>query len=317
MFLVCGDALIDIASHGDAPSALSLVGRVGGSAFQVASALARHGQRAAFLGGVSLDAMGDRVVAALRAEGVDTTMAMRLEAPTALRMVSAAPSGERVCAFHGHGAADRLLPRLAIQRSLPPGCTAIHLGSYTAVVEPVASTLRKLIERECGNVFVAFEADVQLGAEPDLQRWRDVLDWAASHVDMLTVRDEELRLLYPGSAPQALTKAWLARGVSLVVVATGPGAITGVEAWTARQRARANTSAASASNFHAGLLAALARRNQLQARTLHGASAAELRSWLRACAPDHATRRLPPVLSSPRSASLNEATAPWGWGSGR
>lgn len=53
MFLVCGEALMDVFALGDTPGGMVLDARIGGSPLNVAIGLARLGQKVEFLGGLS------------------------------------------------------------------------------------------------------------------------------------------------------------------------------------------------------------------------------------------------------------------------
>jgi len=70
--VVCGEALMDVFALADTPTGLSLEARIGGSPFNVAVGLARLGRPVAFFGSISRDILGERLVRALRDEGVDT-----------------------------------------------------------------------------------------------------------------------------------------------------------------------------------------------------------------------------------------------------
>jgi len=55
MFVVCGEALMDVFATGSTPAGLTLDARAGGSPLNVAIGLARMGQPVMFLGALSED----------------------------------------------------------------------------------------------------------------------------------------------------------------------------------------------------------------------------------------------------------------------
>jgi fructokinase len=186
-------------------------------------------------------------------------------------------------AFYGERGADRLLPPSALDR-VPAAAQVLHLGSYAMVVEPVASTQRALVERLAGRVLVAYDPNIRLNVEPELQRWRDALAWMLPRTQLLKISDEDLGLLFPGAAPEALAAQWLAAGVELVVLTRG-GA--GASAWTASQQVdvpgRAVTvidTVGAGDTFQAALLTWLAEHRRLAPGALRGLGAAELRAAL-------------------------------------
>lgn len=220
---------MDVFAAGETAAGLRLDARCGGSPFNVAIGLARLGQPVGYLGGLSADAAGRRLRAALAAEGVDTRLAPELDAPTTLVMVDVGADGRPCYRFLGAGAADRLLPEAAAA-ALPAAARALQLGSYALVVEPVASVLRALVEREHSRLVVAYDPNVRPGVEPDAARWREALEWMAPRCRLLKASDEDLGWLYPGVDPAVVARAWLAAGVELAVVTR---AAHGASAWTA------------------------------------------------------------------------------------
>jgi fructokinase len=174
MFMVCGEALMDVFGAGDSAEGVALDARVGGSPFNVARGLARLGCEVGFLSAVSTDFLGERLMRSLREEGVDTACVARLEAPTTLGLVGLDEHGAPSYAFHGAGCADRLLLPQHL-RDLPSGVRALHFGSYAMVVEPTAGTLRALAAAERGRRLIAYDPNVRLNVEPSLERWRETV----------------------------------------------------------------------------------------------------------------------------------------------
>jgi len=199
----------------------------------VAVALARLAQPVAFFGAVSNDSLGERLMRALGAEGVDTRAVARTDAPTTLSLVGLDAAGVASYAFYGEGGADRQLGAAALPR-VSAGSRALHVGSYASVVEPIASTLRALVERERGRALVSHDPNVRLNVEPDLARWKAQLEWMLPRCDLLKVSTEDLALLFPGRAAADFAAHALAQGTAAVVVTRGA---LGATAWTANASA--------------------------------------------------------------------------------
>ncbi len=104
MFLVCGEAVIDFfqGSSGD----LAFRGQPAGSPFNVCVGLARLGQRSALVTGLSKDAFGARLIAAMEREGVEWRLAPRTDRPTILSFILVKPDGGPEYAFYGERGAD-------------------------------------------------------------------------------------------------------------------------------------------------------------------------------------------------------------------
>ena len=229
MFVVCGEALLDVFAERDTPTGMALDARVGGSPFNVAVGLARLAQPVAFFGALSRDGLGERLLRALRDEGVGTASIARVDAPTTLGLVATDARGVPSYAFYGVGGADRQLGVAALA-ALPPAMNALHLGSYAMVVEPIASTLRTLVEREHARTLISYDPNVRLNVEPDLMRWRSALQWMLPRSHLLKISEEDLALLQPDMSAQAFALQALERGARLVVVTRGAGGATG---WSA------------------------------------------------------------------------------------
>lgn len=270
MIVVSGEALFDVYQAADTPWGVALDARIGGSPLNVAVGLARLAQPVAFFGALSRGHLGARLRRALQAEGVDTACSVDLDAPPTLSLVDVAPDGGPSYVFYGHGGADRCLPLSALDR-VPAG-QACTFGSYTMVVEPVATTLRALVERECTRGLIAYDPNIRLNVEPDLQRWREVLGWMLPRTHLLKVSDEDLQALYPGTDPALLARQWLAAGVRLVVLTRGA---QGATAWGAAGQVsvpgrlvQVVDTVGAGDTFQAALLTALAERGLLSAQGL-------------------------------------------------
>ncbi len=220
MFVVAGEALMDVFTGATTPTGLLLDARIGGSPLNVAFGLARMGQRVAFLGGISNGTLGNRLADALRAEGVSLDAVHRSDAPTTISLIGVDARGVPEYAFYGTGAADRTLPLAALER-MPADARVLHVGSYTMVVGETAATQRALIERVHGRAVVSYDPNLRLNVEPDLAVWRATLEWMLPRTDVLKLSDEDLGLLYPGIDPAAFAADCLGKGAGLVALTRG------------------------------------------------------------------------------------------------
>ncbi|HSI51050.1 MAG TPA: carbohydrate kinase [Ideonella sp.] len=238
MIVVSGEALMDVFDQGSTATGHTLDARIGGSPLNVAIGLARLAQPVRFFGGISRGFLGERLMAAMQAESVDTSLVQRTDAPTTLSLVGVRPSGVPDYAFYSHGAAEYQLPLSALDAvaAAQPAAQAYHFGSYAMVIEPTGSTQRALVEREHLRSVIAYDPNVRANVEPDLARWREVLDWMVPRTHLLKVSDEDLGLLYPGAPLAELAAGWLKAGAALVVITRGG---EGAEAWSAAGHVKA------------------------------------------------------------------------------
>jgi fructokinase len=276
MFVVCGEALFDVFSAGPTASGLALDARIGGSPFNVALGLARLGQPVAFLGGIERGFLGDRLLRAFADEGISSTCLAMVQARTTLSLVGLDARGVPTYAFYGDGAADRQLLPADLAR-VPADARVFHFGSYAMVVEPIAGTLRELVRRERGRSLLAYDLNVRLNVEPDAARWREVLAFMASQVDIVKMSDEDLALLYPGEPLDAPARRWQAAGAALVVVTRGgDGALAVVDGQLLQVPAPAVDvvdTVGAGDTFQAAMLAALHERGLATPEGVRGLSA--------------------------------------------
>lgn len=280
MLMVCGEALMDVFADRDTPTGMALDARVGGSPLNVAVGLARLGQPVSFFGALSRDFLGERLIRALRDEGVDTTPIARVDAPTTIGLVGTDSQGVPSYAFYGEGGADRQLAVDALD-TLPTKIDALHLGSFSMVVEPIASTLRALVEREHSGALISYDPNIRVNVEPDLERWRSALHWMLPRTHLLKISEEDLSLVLPGMSQEDFAADALAKGVGFIVVTRG---VDGATAWTVSAWARAPAvrvpivdTVGAGDSFQAALLAWLAEHNLLSRRAVASMAAAQLR----------------------------------------
>lgn len=283
MILVCGEALMDVFAEQETASGLVLDARVGGSPFNVAVGLARMGQPVSFFGGLSQGFLGDRLRKALAAEGADVGFCPVVDAPTTLGLVGLLDDGSASYAFYGSGCADRQVTADQLPE-LGDEFLALHFGSYTTVVEPVASAQRLLVERERHRRLIAYDPNLRLNVEPDLERWTSTMAWMAAHAHLIKVSSEDLHLAYPGAAFHEIAQRWLGLGCRLVVVTSGG---SGAIAFTPTEvvevespRVDVIDTVGAGDTFQAALLTWLAERGMLSADAIGALDALQLRSAL-------------------------------------
>jgi fructokinase len=272
MIVVCGEALFDVFPQQQTATGIELSARNGGSPFNLAIGLARLGERPIFFGGLSRDVFGRRLEQALASEGVSLTAAPRSDAPSPLVVVSVDDLGHPVYAFYGSNTAERAvhLPHLAL---LSEDACAIHVGSYCMVAEPVASTLRALVERQRGRSLIVYDPNVRLTIEPRMQRWQDALQWMLARTDVLKISEEDIAALYPSLSIDAFLGQALLSGVALAVVTRGAQGVVAATRALGRVELAALTvpvvdTVGAGDTFQAALLAGLSRGGHLQRQAL-------------------------------------------------
>jgi sugar/nucleoside kinase (ribokinase family) len=172
MILVCGEGVIDLFVDGPSGVGLATEAVPGGSPFNVATGIARLGSKLGFLSKVSEDFFGRYLVRKLAEAGVDTSFVVPTTLPTTLSVIVALPHGQPHYAFYGQGSADRSLVPAELPCSLPSEVSAIAIGSYTLVVDPVASASERLVAREAGSRVISIDPNLRVHVIGDVGGWR-------------------------------------------------------------------------------------------------------------------------------------------------
>ena len=267
MILVCGEALIDIFVGAETHDRIALEGCPGGSPFNVAFGLARLGQKSEFLAGLSTDLVGKRLYRFLKDEGVGENFLHRSGRPSTLSLVDLTDKTAPAYAFYGEGAADRNLVESDIP-PLPDAIEALHLGSFSTVVEPVGSTLEALAKRESGRRLISYDPNIRLTIEPDIAVWHRKLAALAAVAHLVKISDEDFERLFGDADPATVARQWLAGPATRLVVLTRGG--KGAQAWT-REHAldlpapaiKVVDTVGAGDTFQAALLTALAETGHL------------------------------------------------------
>jgi fructokinase len=283
MFVVCGEALMDVFAEDPSSTGMPLDARMGGSPFNAAVGLARLGQPVGFFGAVSRDFLGERLMQGLRDEGVNVDITPRTEAPTTLSLIGTDAQGVPAYSFYGHGAADRQL-RPDMLELLPQAMSGLHIGSYTTVVEPTAATLRHLVELVHARTPISYDPNVRLNVEPELQRWRDMLRWMLPRTHLLKISLEDLQLLLPGMGAERFAAEALGAGVKLVVVTLGA---EGAQGWSGTAAAQVSAvpvsvvdTVGAGDSFQAALVTWLIEHRLLSIEALGSLGSTQLRAAL-------------------------------------
>ncbi|MEO9528782.1 carbohydrate kinase [Roseibium sp.] len=283
MYLICGEALFDLFGENTTGDSVSFDGRIGGSPFNVAMGLARLDQDAAFFGGISNDALGEKLVGKFRKEGVSERYILRTDHLTTLSVVQKDDRGSPAYTFYGENAADRMITEADLPDfEAPP--SFVHVGSYTALVEPVSKALKALIERERPHALISFDPNIRPTVVGDMDRWRRNTEALIPLTDLVKVSDEDLELIAPGEPVAEIARKWLSAGAGMMIVTRGGDGATayasGVTADCPGVRVEVEDTVGAGDTFQAALLAGLGHLGVLNRETLSTLDEARLKRLL-------------------------------------
>ncbi len=297
MFVSCGDALFDLfALPMTEVGTIAVEGRVGGSPLNVAVGLARLGNPTGYLAKNSTDVFGQRIAGFLKENGVSTDFLIPSIRNSTLAIVGMRPDGSADYGFYTAETADRSMTKAELPGQLPKAVECLHVGSYSTVTEPTASSLLALVRRESGQRYVSYDPNVRTSIEPDLDLWRHQVDQFSRAAHFVKASDEDVKLLYPGKPVETFAADCIGRGADLVFVTRGPEGALGFSADGRSARAAGIPvtvvdTVGAGDTFQAASLHWLAASGILSARTSAGADLEALMEFAIAAAAVTCSRR--------------------------
>jgi fructokinase len=215
---VCGEVLIDVLPTGPV---------VGGGPANTAKALARLGHKVDFIDGISTDAYGVSARKELDRDGVGLSLALSSDKPTCTATVTLDPQGSATYEFVIDGTAtfdfaDSWLPD---PERLKP--SVLHIGTLVTIVEPASSILYKWAVKTAEFAPIVFDPNVRSSVVADRDKYRAAVEKWVGISSVVKLSDDDISWLYPDKSMDEVAKAWIAGGISLVVVTRGAHGIIG------------------------------------------------------------------------------------------
>jgi fructokinase len=290
MIICCGENLIDMvpaatSSAGESAPYGSFRVAPGGCPYNSAIAAARLGADVQFLGAMASDFLGDKLFSRLVANSVGTDLLVRSDRPVLLAFVEKNTAGEARYAFYAEGAADRSLSWEDIPPALPGEAHFLLAGSISLVLEPVATTISRLMERERGRLLISFDPNIRPSLIPDRKAYMEKFESLCSACAILKASDSDLEWMYGPSPTEEIVSHILKLGPELVFVTMGEkGSVAFTRSASARvaaERVSVVDTIGAGDTFHAAVLTALDARGATTRRELASLGEADLASILR------------------------------------
>lgn len=219
MILVGGEALYDLVLQGPADD---LHGHPGGGPFNTARTIGRLEQPVAYLGRLSHDRFGERMLGLLAEDGVDLAAVVRTNDPTTLALAEVDDDGVARYRFYERGtSAVGLEPETALA-ALPDGVRSLHVGTLGLTLEPVATALEAVVEHLAPTALIAVDPNIRPWVIADEVAYRARLRRVLAHAHVLKVSEEDLEWLDPGTPPVEAVRALLELGPTLGLLTRGP-----------------------------------------------------------------------------------------------
>lgn len=306
MIVVVGEALIDALVSRDGIDVTTLPG---GAPMNVAVAVARLGTDARFLGRTSTDAFGRRLRAHLATEGVSVDGAPVGDEPTAVALVTTDDDGHPTYRFLWDATADRSLRLDELPDDLA-GAVALVVGGVSTVLEPGATAIEALVEREQSRVAVVLDPNVRAQFVSQMDAHRDRVERLVRASTVVKVSDEDLDVLgHPDHLATIRRWATADDGPALVILTRGPDGPVAVTSDGATVSADAPQvevfdTVGAGDSFLAATVAWLAQRDRLTRPALRALDAVALSDLLAYAARAAAITCTRPGADPPTAADL-------------
>jgi fructokinase len=218
MIISLGETLIDFISQ----KGLSFEGFPGGSPMNTSIAISRLGIPCQFLGRISNDMFGTRLIDHLKKNSVGTEMILRTDDSTTLSFVQKQADGQVQYGFFANDTADRNLPKDELNKiNLPSEAKIIHFGSISLSMEPCGSIISEFLLNIPKKLLLSFDPNIRPSLVPDRDKYMERFQKLCKLSNILKLSDEDLLWLYPELNTDKAIELLLGFGVSLIALTTG------------------------------------------------------------------------------------------------
>jgi len=221
MIAVTGEALIDLVIDPDG----EIRALPGGGPFNTARTIGRLGLAPGYIGPLSADSFGRTLRACLQEAGATALVPEPADAPTTLAVVEEESPGKLRYRFYLAGTSASALEYEPLAAALPPGLTALHIRSLALVMEPIASSIERLVLDDVQDeTLVMIDPNCRPHAITDHHAYRARIKRILSRADVVKASTEDLAYLCPDTPTPAAAASLLGQGPDLVLVTDGPRA---------------------------------------------------------------------------------------------
>ncbi len=284
MIVCVGEALIDFIPQDNESGRTCFLPSPGGSPYNTAISLARLDVPVGFLGKLSTDFFGDMLIDRLIDNRVNVEQVIRSDQPTTLAFVTRDERGDARYAFFAENSADRSLLMDDVPPEMPTKEGALLFGSISTLMEPGATTITRLVEREDKRRVVSFDPNVRSNLIPDRAAYVQKFEHLVAHTTIVKISDDDLAWVYPEASPRDAAGHLLDLGTRLVVLTRGADGSTAITRNATATAPAAKTTISdtigAGDSFHGGFLGWLHKHGSLSIDGVAALTEQELRDAL-------------------------------------
>ncbi len=213
MIVVAGEALMDLIVGPDG----SVAANPGGGPYNTARTIARLGQPVTFLGRISSDRFGRDLRANLAHDGVAADGVIETDDPTTLAVAELDELGVATYEFYVAETSAAGLTDADAASVIAGPITALHVGTLGLVLEPVGTTIERLVRESGTERLVMLDPNCRPSATADPTAFRARIERLVRRADVVKVSDDDLRFLAPDVEPASTIEHLLENGVRVVL----------------------------------------------------------------------------------------------------
>jgi len=218
---VIGEALVDIIvdPRGEVTSV------VGGAPLNTARTCARLGVATNFLGGVSTDAFGRRIMALLEHDGVRLGLGHQVPEPTTLAIAQIDDSGAATYRFLMDGTSAAAVTPEAALASIDASCRVIHAGTLGLVLQPLADATVAVVQAAADSVIVMVDPNCRPSVMTGSAVFTSSLDAVLTRADVVKISGDDAEFLAPDTSPLEFARVLHERTGAVVLLTDGSKAV--------------------------------------------------------------------------------------------
>jgi fructokinase len=219
---VMGEALIDIivSPEGDVTAAA-----IGGAPLNTARTLARLDVPVSFLGGVSTDAFGRRIMRMLESDGVGYSLGQPMDAPTTLAIAELDEGGTASYRFVFDGTSATLVHPAEAVAAIGDDCSIVHVGTLALVLQPLADATKAVVDSAPESRIVMVDPNCRPAVMTGSVVFEQTLAAVLARADVVKASGDDLAFLYPGERPSTAAEQIHMRTGATVLFTDGANSV--------------------------------------------------------------------------------------------
>jgi fructokinase len=219
---VMGEALIDIIVS---PQGEVTAAAIGGAPLNTARTLARLDIPVSFLGGVSTDAFGRRIMRMLESDGVGYSLGQPMDAPTTLAIAELDDGGAASYRFVFDGTSATLVHPAEAVDAIGKDCSIVHVGTLALVLQPLADATKAVVESAPASRIVMVDPNCRPAVMTGSAVFEQALAAVLARADVVKVSGDDLAFLYPGERPSTAAEQIHMRSGATVLFTDGANSV--------------------------------------------------------------------------------------------